>query len=286
MKIRLFTIAFGDQFLDWFERGLIKSLCWPKNFEALRKVEAYDIWTTKRDEERAKTIASKLDLPVVTHIIGDKGKAELFPALIGQMLVSRNNAFIFAAPDCIFGDGTIKTLIEVGSVPGICVAFMPLRVNEPGFIEAMGDQPLTNAQLVTLGMSRAHRGFTDADATKPKSNSLESAISWRKIGDGLYAVTGRCPSSFFMQPIKQDIKWMQDRPKFGNYDHQFAGTLVEAQRQRVVGSSDAAFVVEITPLHIGVAALTDTNPLEPDRFWQTLPHYAVNRNVLCIWRAG
>ncbi len=286
MNIRLFSIAFGDPFLGWYEHGLIRSLQWPQNREALKAVSGYDLWTTAKDQDRARAIAERLGIPVDIHLMGDGGKAELFPALIGQMTICKNHAFIWAAPDCIFGDGTIRTLVEVGRVPGICVAFIPLRVNEPGFLEAMGAGPLGNAELVKLGMSRAHRGFTDAEATLPRTNSWESAVSWRNIGGGMYAVTTRCPSSFFMQPTARDIKWMLDRPKFGNYDHQFPKNLIERQCQRVVGSSDAAFVVELTPLHVGVASLVDTNPNEPDRYIADLPHYAVNRNVLSIWRAA
>lgn len=287
MKVRIFTIAFGEHYLGWFERGLVQSLMWPKNREAIRsRVEAYDVWTTAESAGRAHAIAERVGVPIDLHILGGGDRAALFPALIAQMELCYGKAFIFAGPDILFGDGTIGHMIEAGRVPGICVSFMPLRVNEPGFIEGLDGNPYSNARLVRYGMARAHRGFTDGEANLARTNSYHSGMSWRRLSEDLYAITGRLPSAFFMQPTRRDVKWMLDRPKFGNYDHQFAKTLVDAQRQRVIGSSDAAFAVEVTPLVTGVAELTDTDPREPDRFIQDLSHYAVNRNVLAIWRAG
>ena len=287
MKVRIFTIAFGEHYLDWFERGLVRSLMWPKNRAAIRGwVEAYDVWTTAGSADQARWIAERVGVPVDLHILGGTDRAALFPALMAQMELCVGKAFIFAGPDILFGDGTIGHLIEAGRVPGICVSFMPLRVNEPGFIEGMDGEPYSNARLVKYGMSRAHRGFTDGEATRERTNSYHSGMSWRTLSEGLYAVTGRCPSAFYMQPSRRDIKWFLDRPKFGNYDHQFGKVLVDAQRQRVIGSSDAAFAVEVTPLAAGVAPMETTDPNDPDRFNQDLSHYAANRNVLAIWRAG
>jgi hypothetical protein len=287
MTLRLFTIVYGDRHLDWFERGLMKSLLWPNNSATLReKASVYDIWTTARDKPRAVAIAARLGIPVECHAIGDSGKAELFPALLGQMQLCKDNAFIFAAPDNVFGDGTIRTLVEVGSVKGICVSFIPLRVNETGFLAAMGDAPLSNAQLVKLGLARAHRGFNDACATTPQNNSFASGVSWRKLSEDMVAVTARCPSAYLMQPTARDIKWFMDKPKFGNYDHAFPRLLIESQRQRVIGSSDAAFTVEITREQEAIAPMAATDPAEPDKFIKQEPHYGVNRNTVCIWRAG
>jgi hypothetical protein len=287
--IRLFTIVFGDQFMHWFEHGLLLSLSWPKNRAALEKVVAWDIWTTSADEQRVMAIAGRLGVPVVVHseIPETRPKESLFAALIGQMKLCKESrsAFFFASPDSVFGDGTVPSLFEVGIPEGICVAVTPMRVASEGFLEAMGTAPVSNAGLVRLGFERMHEAFRMGDASLPNTNSYASGLSWRRIGDGLYAVSFRMPSAYLMQPTGGDVKWMLDRPKFGNYDHQFPKILVEQQRQRVIGSSDAAFVVELTPAAVGNAPLVETNPNEPDRYIRDYAHHIVNRNTVAIWRA-
>lgn len=289
-SVRLFTIAFGDRYLDWFDRACARSLEWPDNKRQIQeRVEAWDIWAPEKDAKRALGIAARLGIPVVHHpkVRGDLEENNLFKALIGQMgLCADKSAFIFAAPDNIFGDGSIRTLLDIGSVPGICVAVPTLRVAEEGFLEAMPDGPMKNAELVKFSMPRVHQAFLDGDVTKPSNNGWISGVTWRPLADGLYAVTHRMPSSYLMQPKRTDVKWFLDRPKFGCYDHQMPQILVNQERQRVVGSSDAAFMVELTTKDTWCPPLYPTDSANPDRYRGDLSHHVVNRNVVCIWRAG
>lgn len=292
--VRIFSIVYGQRFIDWFERGCIRSLKWPKNLAALRMAEAWDVWTMPADEDRVRWLAESLGIPIETHLLspysdGDDAarKEQLRLALTFQMRACRDSkAFLWIAPDSIFGDGSIASFMALGSVPGICVATAPMRVNADGFIEAMHN-PMSNADLVRLSFERMHRGFRDANAELPETNSYISGVSWRQIGEGLYAVTHLKHSSYLMQPTKKDVDWWERMNKFGAYDHSLPKLLVADQRQRVIGSSDAAFVAELTPEDVGVPKLKPTDPNEPDRYdHEQHGHHAVNRNVVCIWRAA
>lgn len=289
MDLRLFSIVFGDRYLDWFERACVLSLSWPINREALKRAKVWDIWTTTSSAERAESIAAKLGIPVAIHadIEDSKDSLNLSKALHAEIELCANEsgAMLWVAPDSIFGDGTIRTFLETATVPGICVAHGPMRVNQGGFLEAMGPGPVSNARLVKLAFERMHAGFRAADVSLPQTNSYKSGLSWRKIGDKLYAVTHLLPSSYLLQPNRRDLKWMLSKPKFGNYDHSFPSVLVDQQRQRVIGSSDAAFVAELTMETVDKAPLSTVIPEWPDKFWQDLPHHGVNRNVVVIWRA-
>lgn len=291
--VRIFSIVYGQKFLDWFERGCIRSLKWPRNLAALRTAEAWDLWTMPADEARVRWLAEGFGIPVEMHLLkpysdGDDAarKEALKTALMSEMRACRDSkAFLWIAPDSIFGDGSIASFMALGSVPGICVATAPMRVNADGFVEAMRD-PMSNAELVRLSFERMHRAFREADATLPDTNSYISGVSWRQIGDGLYAVTHLKHSSYLMQPTKRDVDWFERMNKFGAYDHSLPKMLVAEQRQRVIGSSDAAFVAELTPEDLGIPKLRPTDPNEPDRYdHEQHGHHAVNRNVVCIWRA-
>lgn len=290
MNLRLFTIVFAEPFLTFFEQGCARSLAWPKNRAALNAVQEWDIWTTEEDKPRLEEIVGPMGIPVQWHFgMHHRGKHDntLADALLAEFQIAMDSGakFLFASPDSVFGDGTIPSLLEVGTVPGLCVSFTPMRVKAEGFAEAMGPGPLSNAQLVRLAFERAHPGFAGGDASQPSTNSFRSGVSWRRIGEGLYAVTSRLPSAYLMQPTKGDLKWFRAKPKFGHYDHAFGHRLVEEQRQRVIGSSDAAFVAEMTSAHRDAPNLEPSEPKEPDRYFQNMPHYQINRNTVCIWRA-
>lgn len=290
-QVRLFTIAFGERYLDWFRDACVRSLCWPRNRAALiERVAAWDIWTTEADAQMARDIASSLGVPVEIHTGVTRDRTTLVGALIGEMQLccETGAGFLFAAPDTVFGDGSARSFLEIGAAPGTCIAAVPMRVASEGFIEAMGEGPLSNAQLVRLGMERMHASVKHSNAALPQTNSRTSGLSWRRIDEHLYAVTYRLPSTYLMQPNAHDVKWFRERPKFGNYDHGFPRTLVEKERQRVIGSSDAAFIAELTPADVANVPLFDTDPKEPDKYvpeGKYLLHHAVNRNVAVIWRS-
>lgn len=294
--VRLFSIVFNDQYIDWFERGCVRSLLWPKNRAALKAALGWDVWTTRADADRVREIAGRLGCPVElrAEILPasweDKAalKPQLAAVLTAQMerCVAEGQAFLWAAPDNIFADGAVRSFVELAAARDVCVASAPLRVKAEGFIEAMGEGPLEGAALVRLGMERAHRSFLDAEATLPDTNSFESGLSWRRIGDGLYAITHRKQSAYLMQPTAADVWWFRKNPKFGGFDHGFPKLLVDEQRQRVIGSSDAAFVVELTTARAYVPPVMISDAGEPDRFNRDLSNYAANRNAVVIWRAA
>lgn len=294
--VRLFSIVFNEPYLTWFEQACVRSLLWPQNAAALRQAIGWDIWTTQVDAGRVRAAAAQLGVPLEVHdelpaaSWADKEqlKPGLHRALTAEMArcADKHQAFLWIAPDSVFGDGSCASIMALGAAPNVCVALSPMRVNAEGFIEAMGDGARDNPALVKLAFERMHRGFAEADATLADVNSMESGVSWRRIGEGLYAITHRKHSAYLLQPTASDAKWFGDMKKFGAYDHSFPQRLVNEQRQRVVGSSDAAFVAELTPAASHRANLVARDPLEPDRFHQNLAHHAANRNVLAIWRAA
>lgn len=285
--IRMFSIAYGDKFLEWFEHACVNSLSWPKNRAALQAVETWDIWTTPQHAPRARAIAAKLGVPITMHPEMSGVREQLITGLVGQLdlCVKSKSSMLWVSPDSVFGDGTIRTLLDIGSAPGVCVALPPLRVNAEGFLQAMGPGPVSNARLVKIAFERLHQGFIDGEITKSLTNSFVSGVSWRTLEEGLYAVTHLLPSAYFLQPIESDVEWFRRKPKFGGYDHRFPQLLVEAQRQRVIGSSDAGFVVELTREGIDTPQITARDFMKPDNYCQDGAHIRANRNVMCIWRA-
>lgn len=287
-KVRLFSIAYGDLYLDWLERACIRSLKWPKNYAALQeRVRGWDVWTTKPYAERARAIAETLGFPVEIHDTMSGVREELGYALHGQVKLCYEGdvGMLWVAPDSIFGDGTIRSFMEIGRPRNLSVALAPMRVDCEGFLEALGDGPVSNARLVRHSFERMHPGFAAGEATREKTNTFKSGVYWRKIDEGLYAVSHRLPSPYLYQPMEGDHKWMLEHPKLAQYDHRFPSVLVDQQRQRVIGSSDAGFVAELTRRDVDAPEAELPDPFEPDKYFLGFSHNKANRNLVAIWRA-
>jgi hypothetical protein len=282
-SFRLFSMMWGKPYVDLFEQACAKSLNWPKNREAAKRFAAWDLWTTPQEQWRVRDIASALGVPLCLHpVLNASTMKANFQALVGeiQLCEERGSAFLFAAPDSIFGDGSVESLLEIGEPPRICVAAAPMRVRETILPELGSDIP--NSVLVGLGFKHMHRYFAEARVGE-KTNSLSTGISWKPIGEGLYAVQYMQHSAYLMTPEKKDVEWFRKNPRLGFYDSLFPETLIPDQRQRVVGSSDAVFVCEVTPDSRPLPPLSGAGA-EPDKFEKSLAHHVANRGLTCIWR--
>ena len=229
--VRLFTIVWGTPYLNWFENACAKSLCWPRNREALQRVEACDLWITPEDSTEVSRIAGRLGISLVMH--ADLDAKTLKPNLIGSLIrqmdlcIARGAAFIWAFPDSIFGDGSIASLLEIGAPARVCVAAAPLRVLDTILCEL--DSPRDNSALVRLGFEHMHPLFREA-MIGTSTNSFTTGISWREIRKGLYALQYRAYNAWLMTPEKKDADWFRKNSKFGYYDSRFPESLVQEQR--------------------------------------------------------
>jgi hypothetical protein len=276
-------MMWGKRYVDLFEQACAKSLNWPLNREAAKRFQAWDLWTTPEEAKRVKDIASRLGVPLCMYPTMNVSTMKAnFQALVGEIELceARGAAFLFAAPDSIFGDGSVRSLLEIGEPPRVCVAAAPMRVRE----SVLGDmnEPLSNSVLVGLGFKHMHRIFADAKIGD-RTNTLSTGISWKPIGEGLYALQYRHYSAYYMTPEKSDVDWFRKNPRLGHYDSKFPETLIPEQRQRVVGSSDAVFVAEVTPDSRPLPPVTQATA-EPDKYEGNLAHHVANRGLTCIWR--
>ena len=294
MSFRLFSIVYGASFLDLFEHACVRSLCWPLNKAGLSGAISWSVWTRASDVERVKKAVGTLGLEVEIHAEIAEGAAAdprlasavLLKAMMFEMTRSSDerSAFFFAAPDIVFGDGSIPSMIEIAVPARICVSVPVMRVVKEGFLDALGTGPVGNAELAKLSFERMHKSWINAEATLAKTNSWSSGVSWKKIGAGLYAITHLLPSPTFVHPTPDDVQFFRSRPKFGGWDHWWPKRLVAQERQRVIGSSDAAFMAELTDRDSNCPALTDADADDPSKYFSTIGHHAANRNLVAIWR--
>ncbi len=165
----------------------------------------------------------------------------------------------------------------------MCVAVSHVRVKptilkEPDFAKS-------NAHLVAASWRNLHRTWTEAEIGRELTNSYIGGVSWRRIRDGLYAVSHRLPTIYLAQVDRSDVEWFENYKVVGAWDHAWPSKVAMEQRQRTIGSSDAAFIAEVTPEFSNIPHCQPRDPDQPDKYWSDKAHNFVNRNVAAIFRA-
>lgn len=252
--MKIFTPKWGEKFNTYFEYGLMQSLKWPKN----------DAATKGADSVIVPSLESLM--PILLETI--------------EECLTDNEPMLMACPDFIFSDGSIATMLEY-SRPGTCVGMVHTRVN-PTIIDDLGEVGLNGSQLVSKAWKHLHDSWKGADCTKEFSNCYSGGVSWRAQGD-LILVQHRLPTALLVNFIPSDLDFFKDE-RFDAWDHRWPSTW--QNRQRLIGSSDAAFMVEITEVDSHCPALGPVNMLQEDWFHGVLEHHKTNRQFVSVLRKG
>ncbi len=286
MKARALTIVWGERHLDWFERALVASLAEAGNARLLQGMLAgWDIVTRQADFQRVLAIAGRLDLRLDLHIEDTSPAPEeiLQRELVAQMkrCIASQTSLLLLPPDSLFGDGTIEALFKVGEPERVCVAVPHVRVT-PRILEDRCAQ--SNARLVKAAWANLHRTWTEAETGREADNSFIGGVSWRRIRDGVYAVSHKLPTIYLAKVDASDVEWFENYKTIGAWDHAWPSKVAMEQRQRTIGSSDAAFIAEVTPEFSNIPHCKKADPAEPDKYWSDKAHNFVNRNMVAIFR--
>lgn len=283
MNVRVLTFVYG-RYLEWFEKSF-RSLMWPLNRKALEGA-VWSIYTTEEDEWVLREMLEPL-VKVEFHriVVGQKSIGEQFSDCLvdeTRICVSKKAGMLLAPPDTIFGDGTIHTLVKLGSEGMNAISVPHPRVLAEAFPDLK--EPTSNAKLVGFAMEHMHQVWRLANMELKNNNAFYSGAGWREISQNLYAVSMRIPTPYFVRPEKRDIDSLIGSGA-GGWDHKWPQHLVKEQRHRVIGSSDAAFMVELSPADLPQGGTKERNLDDIDAYRGGLLHHQVNRNTVAIWRA-
>ena len=288
MKMRLFTLCWGEPYLTWFQNALTASLSWPDNLDALRRFAVeWNIYSRENERDRLRAIAEPLGIPLQFHpfLTNNSSGETLQPCLLDHIrnCHQTGTAAFIAPPDTIFGEESVGTICAVGMLPGLCVAVPHVRINA-GCLPRLAGRSWSNAELVDFAWENLHRTWADADASLSNTNSLLGGVSWRKLRKGMYAVTHRLPTTYLANIDASDVDWFSRQWETGTWDHTWPAKIVKEQRQRTIASSDAAFICELTREHENIPICQPSDPNVPDKFWRDLEQNYVQRNVVNIFR--
>ncbi len=309
MQFNILTMVYGSHHVSLFREACLRSLNWPKNREVIKDHE-WHVYTKREHfveiDEMFKDVPIKLGLMEIGEAMMVAGCGMVPTAKCDASIILLNGLrnelkiclksgkrLLFAPPDTIFGDGSVANLISAGIGPGSVVFAAHPRVL-PSIIDeikyrAATSGGLSNARLVTLALEHSHDSWKYAELGHAKNNSFVGGICWQRTADpGIIEVRHRLPTPYFMSFTADDWNFWWGTVGFGALDHTWPGQcLIRQERMRYIGSSDAAFVVEITdhdknvPQEIKVET---TKGLAVDSYFNWALHNSINRQFLTYFR--
>lgn len=273
----------------------MRSLSWPKNSVALKNAH-WDIYGDLEQTQQVYEIATKV-LPFNQITLRqkrmDRGGVDLLGCMMETMrrCADDRSAMITAPPDTVFSDGSIDALLAYGDQPGTCVAVPHPRVL-PDILTSLGPEPLPNDKLVTLALEKyPHRSWVTGDRRLSVNGTHVGGLSWIKTGN-VWAVTHRLPTVYLSNFNEEDRKFFSrpyqgQQPQYGMWDHEWPGQcLLPHQRQRTIGSSDLAFIFELTEHYKNIPTQRLVSVDEPDAFHRDEPHNRINRCYTTVFRGA
>lgn len=283
----LYTVCWGG-YVEWFRRGLCRSLSWPKNKAALQHPNTrWYIWgdldDTQRIYEAATTVMPFHQIELKPKVM-DGRQVNLLGCMMQTMrrCIDEKVPMLTAPPDTIFSEGAIDALLAHGEQPDTCVT-VPHPRTQPAIIRELGPEPPRNTQLVTWALEKyEHEAWRTSNVELNVGGIYVGGLSWRKLRPNLWAVKHRLPTAYLTQFNEEDRKffsrpWKNVPPQYGMWDHEWPGAvLMPAQRQRNIGSSDVAFIVECTEYHKNVPSQRLHDPDNPTAFHRDEYHNRVN----------
>ena len=309
--LRVFTCVWGEHHTNLFLKGTVKTLAWPANKAALDGA----IWTVVTRSDHAAKIQTaltdtfpnvKVEMKVIPATIKMQmgevdsnridGSVLILMHLQGeiQACIQTKSQFLMAPPDTLFGEHTVGNLRLAGAQEGTCVAVAHPRVLTDIIEDIEATEPLSNQMLCRKALQvHAHQAWAGAEKGHKAQNSLVGGISWEKFENDestLYSVQHRLPTVYLANFIPEDLAFFINQPSFGSWDHTWPGErLIRQERQRTIGSSDAAFICEVTEFDKNIPPWSKEmmNVLEaaPDAFYRDSLHNCIQRQFLTIFRA-
>lgn len=296
--LRIYAPVWGDAHIDQFKRAILKSFAWPRNAEALEgNIKCWHVYTKAADYMKLGTMMEGIGQPyrisVLDSFTDTTGQtAALCKAglEVMQACVDDGSLFFTGETDFVFADGSIEPMLSLAQRPRVTVTVPHMRVL-PQFLDFL-DHPVGCAEMVSLAMRCPHRTWQDAEFgiqgfIRQHSNQYYGGLSWERFGK-MYLVQHVIPNAWISNIEPSDLDLMRKYNDWSAWDHRLPSKFIKEGRNRVIGSSDAAFMVEITDPNERNAPNSQINPAKPDAFyrdgWADGEHHEAYRMCVSVFR--
>jgi hypothetical protein len=298
-RLHVFSPVWGSHFTNLLEHALGRSFKWPLNAIALKNC----IWTLLTTPESqneilklAHSIIPTAEIRIQTSDRLTESNAPIGALKIQALLKSiaqcldEKTSMLMSTPDFIWADGSIQNMWDE-SYPdegqGLCVSIAHMRVLPEFICDFLSPD---NDEMVSRGLRHAHFSWAGGEIGPYNANGIyHSGLAWRHVpGCRMITVQHQMPSPFLVNFTESDLtefsRWKgMTPPSFGEWDHNWPSKLIDEGRLRYIGSSDVAFMVEITEPDKNVP------PLEPartphDQFFRSEPSVKIQKQFISTFR--
>lgn len=296
--LRIFAPVWGDAHIRQFEMAILKSFGWPENYAALEdNIRSWHIYTMPADEGKLTGLMKRTAQPFQIHFLkpfsDEKGRLEeLTNAGLEVMAacVKDQSLFFTGESDFVFADGSIEPMLALAQRPRVTVTVPHMRVLPP-FLDLL-DHPVSCSEMVGMAMKHAHPTWTDGQIGikgffRTFSNQFYGGLSWERLGN-LYLVQHVIPNAWIANIEPSDLEFMKACRVWSAWDHILPSKFIKEGRNRIIGSSDAAFIVEITELNDRNAPGSHIDMKNPDAFYRDAypneEHHNAYRMCVSVFR--
>ncbi len=294
--LHIFTPAWGQKHISLMSHALGRSFHWKKNYAEVERAK-WHLVSTPEDAPAVLALAKEILPDATVDILVDPRLTQhsnpgfaLALAVMKAMdaCLADGSPMLMATPDFVYGNGTIRAMMDIADRPGVCAGMAHIRV-KPSYLNAIDNSisPVpSNAQLMHMAFAHAHDTWRDVQCGADPTMSYHCGVTWKWIGCGLAAVQHHMPSPFLVNFLPKDAELWQNKsdPGFGFWDHDWPTFLLRDERMRWIGSSDAAFMAEVTDPLANLAKLLPRNPIDPDAFFKDAYHCKIQRQFVTIFR--
>ena len=297
-RLHIFTPCWGSHFTNLLDSALGRSFRWPLNAASVKNC-VWTLFTSPGEKDLITELALRIiptaDIRVLTSDRLFESNSPIGALKMQGLLktipecIAYKQSMLMSTPDFIWADGSIQNMWDE-SYPNegqsLCVSIAHMRVL-PAFIADFMSPEAT--EMIVRGLKFAHDSWAHSHAILNPNGIWHSGMCWRRVpGHRLITVQHQMPSPFLVNFTESDLtefsRWKGvTPPAFGEWDHNWPSKLLAEGRLRYIGSSDVAFMVEITE--------SDKNapPLEPariphDQFFRVEPSVKTQKQFISTFR--
>lgn len=285
--MRILTVVYGEKHVELFRRACLKSLNFSENRKAIYANNT--VWTICTDATYIDYLRKQVDIYFPELEVRFRSSEDLRDyidpiqsAIISQIeeCLELKVPLLFAPPDTIFSNGTIRGLAEFGKKQDTVVVSPHPRVL-PSFLEESMDPYLSPEEMVTRAWKHLHQSWEDAERGHVRQNSFVGGVTWWREGKEI-AVNHRLPTPYFINFTPEDLHYFKMQVSFGGFDHTWpSDILIPRNRYTYLTSSSQAFIVEITERSKNVPPIW---PGSVDDFWRKGRQEEHNKHITSYFR--
>ncbi len=248
--------VWGEKHIKWFFEYTLPSLLTSANLPLVSKDKKIKIYFYTKDVDESLIINyMKVNSCEFNYcVIKESYFIDMARSLMSNFMIhilneciQKNALLLIAQPDLVFSDGSVSNLVKLSDGKGVSISVAHPRVsidklkkNDVDILSLSKNVTL----MVKTALDYAHDTLLYADEAIDVNNTM-SGIATRKLPSGL-AVIHNLPAVYLCSPIQDDLTFFLRRPDFNIIDKAWPHLLFRQSRLKVIGSSDIAFLIELT----------------------------------------